>query len=508
MEFRDLKENYLKETVPENKISMIKSFSSLIDKNNLNFFASQYKNESDGKVRAKIVKVLASNVPNISSEIFIEALTDNFISARKAAVITLGKIKFLSALNPLLEMLSNPSLEIKYEVIKSVVNIGKLGNASGIMNCFDEGNVHVKRAIPIILGRIHSDESISYLKELLHKNDPEVRCNAIQALEKLVQVKDARLVINLLDDINVDVRKASINALGVIKSKRAIDPLLKLLKNKDEEIRTLSLQSLEQIFISLGSYEKIYEVANSKNLTERKEAIKLLGLLKDVKSVDYMINSFKSSDNKTRKLAYTSLIQISKDKVPNQVLEGLKAKEWKIRSLCAKIVGKIGNDQQISLLLDLLKDPDNKVREIAIEAISKTHNQLIINEVKSLLSSSNWKIKRAAVKLLIKIGKEDSLDALLPLINDDDLFVKSWIALALGKFENINDISPFIEMLEDKDPKIRIAAARALGQLGDSSALNPLANSLWDDDWTVRKEIELALDNIDSNWLKLIKSDI
>jgi len=133
-------------------------------------------------------------------------------------------------------------------------------------------------------------------------------------------------------------------------------------------------------------------------------------------------------------------------------------------------------------------------------------NQKYLKDVKSFLSSSNWKTKRAAVKLLIKIGNEDSLEALLPLINDDDLFIKSWIALALGKVENISDISPFIEMLEDSDPKIRIAAAKALGQLGDKSVLNSLANSLWDDDWAVRKEIEVALNKIDPNWLKLIKS--
>ncbi len=504
MEFQELKDKYLKETVPENKVDMINSFGNLIDKINLSFFALQYKNESDGKVRAKIIEVIANNVPEVSNPILIEALKDNFITARKTAVIALGKTKFLSALNPLLEMLSNPSLEIKDEVIKSIVSIGKLGDVTGIINYFDNGNIHVKRAIPIILGRIQSDESINYLKDMLHKNDPEVRRNAIQALEKLIQVKDARLIINLLDDKDEDVKKASIKALSVIKSKRAIDPLLRLLKNKDEDIRRLSIQSLEQIFIALDSYEKIYEVANSKNMIERKEAIKLLGLLKDKNSIDYMINSFKSSDNKTRKLAYNSLIQISKDEVPVQVLEGLKDKEWKIRSLCAKLIGKLGNEQQISILLTLLNDPDNRVRDIAIEALSKISNQTYTNEVKTLLNSTNWKTKRAAVKLLIKLGDEDSLEALFPLINDDDLFIKSWIALALGKFENISDISPFIEMLKDRDPKIRIASAKALGQIGNKEALEPLAKSLWDDDWNVRKEVETALNRIDSNWLKSI----
>ncbi|NVM17078.1 MAG: HEAT repeat domain-containing protein [Candidatus Lokiarchaeota archaeon] len=502
MEFQELKDKYLKETVPENKVDMINSFGNLIDKIDLSFFALQYKNESDGKVRAKIIEVIANNVPEVSSPILIEALKDNFITARKTAVIALGKTKFLSALNPLLEMLSNPSLEIKYEVIKSIVNIGKLGDVTGIINYFNNGNIHVKRAIPIILGRIQSDDSINYLKDLLHKNDPEVRCNAIQALEKLIQVKDARLIINLLDDIDVDVKKASIKALGVIKSKRAIDPLLKLLKNKEEDIRKLSVHSLEQIFISLDSYEKIYEVANSKNMIERKEAIKLLGLLKDRSSIDYMINSFKSSDSKIRKLAYNSLVQISKDVVPIQVLEGLNHKEWKIRSFCAKLVGRLGNEQQISILLTLLNDPDNRVRDIAIEALSKISSQTYIDEMKTLLNSTNWKTKRAAVKLLIKIGNEKSLEVLLPLINDKDLYIKSWIALALGKFENISDITPFVEMLKDSDPKIRIASAKALGQIGNREALDYLAKSLWDDNWNVRKEVEVALNKIDSDWLK------
>lgn len=502
MEFQELKDNYLKESVPENKIDMINSFSNLINKNNLSFFTTQYKNEPDGKVRAKLIEFIASNVPEDSSPILIEALTDNSLTARKTAVIALGNIRFLSALNPLLEMLSNPSLEIKDEVIKSIVNIGKLGGVTGIINYFELGNIHGKRAVPIILGKIQCDESTSYLKELLRKNDPEVRCSAIQALEKILEMKDARLIINLLDDIDADVKKASIKALGVIKSKRAIDPLLSLLKNKDEDIRKLANQSLEQIFITLDSYEKIYDVASSKNMLQRKEAIKLLGLLGDINSIDFMIKCFKSTDNKTRKLAYNSLLQISKDSVPVQVLENLKSKDWKIRSLCARLIGKLGNEQQISQLLDLLNDPDNRVRDIAIDALSKISSQKCINEVKTLLNSTNWKAKRAAVKLIIKLGDEESLEVLLPLINDEDLYIRSWIALALGKFENIRDITPFMEMLKDSDPKIRIASAKALGQLGNKEALEPLAKSLWDDNWDVRKEVEKALNQIDPNWLK------
>ena len=502
MNFQEFREEYLKATTPEENIKILNAAGNLNDNGSLSFFSKQYKIESDGKVRAEIIKYLSNNMPESSNSILIEALSDNSIEVRKMAVVALGKEKSHTSLIPLLEMLSNPSLEIRDSVINSVVNIGNLGNLNEIIGFYNKGNVHIKRSIPFILGRIQDEESTDFLKELLHKTDAEVRCNAIQALEKIIKTKDARLIINLLEDIDVDVKKASIKALGYIKSKRAIDPLLNLLKHKDEDIRKLALQSLKNIYITQDSYEKVYEVANSKNMVERKEAIKLLGLLKDKNSIDYMINSFKSNDNKIRKLAFNSLIQISGGRIPYQIIEGLKAKEWKVRSLCAKLIGKIGNDQEKFLLLGLLHDAVNKVREIAIDSLSINPNQIIIGEVKSLLKSQDWKTRRAAVKVLIKLSSEESLEALMPLINDDDLFIKSWIALALGKFETISDISPFIDMLKDKDPKIRIASAKALGQMRNREALEALSNSLWDDNWEVRKEVEGALNKIDPNWLK------
>jgi len=95
MGFQEFKEEYLKITVPENKVDMINSINILIDKDFLSFFTTQYKNESDGKVRATIIDVVASSVPKASNSILIEALKDNFLEARKMAVIAIGKIKSL-----------------------------------------------------------------------------------------------------------------------------------------------------------------------------------------------------------------------------------------------------------------------------------------------------------------------------------------------------------------------------------------------------------------------------
>jgi len=112
MNFQELKSSYLKETVPLKKIQLIESVALHFENGGIEFLLSQYKSESDGKVRKKIIDVAGKNINDISIQLLIKALTDNNIESRKASVIALGKAKASIALIPLLNMLQNPSLEI------------------------------------------------------------------------------------------------------------------------------------------------------------------------------------------------------------------------------------------------------------------------------------------------------------------------------------------------------------------------------------------------------------
>jgi len=167
MGFQEFKDDYLKATAPEERINILNSVRNLSDNSDLSFFSTQYKQESDGKVRAEIINFISRNFANDSSSILIDALTDNSIETRKMAVKALGRGQKFSSIKPLLEMLSNPSLEIRGEVFKSVVNIGRIGNLNEILECYEKENIHVKRSIPNILGKIQNEDSMNILKELL-----------------------------------------------------------------------------------------------------------------------------------------------------------------------------------------------------------------------------------------------------------------------------------------------------------------------------------------------------
>ena len=505
MGFQELKSSYMKETVPLKKIQLIESVALHFKNGWLEFLLSQYKGETDGRVRKKMIDVAGKNINEISIQLLIKALTDNNVESKKASVIALGKAKASKALIPLLSMLQNPSLEIKDVVLASIIRIGKEGALDIIFNYINKGNIHVKRSIPYILGKIGSRECIEQLKELLTHEDPLIRKNSIKGLDKLIQIKEAKFILNALSDQDLRVKKAAIRALATIRSKRAIPHLIKFLKEKNPEIRKLSVRTLFSILSNQPPpYDKIYEILNGRNLISRREAIKLLSLLEDKNSIDYLIRTFNSKDAKLRRLAYNAILNIYKFKAPTQITEGLNAKEWRIRRLCARVIGEIGDENVINALFTLLSDNDSKVREAAIESLSRFGSDRIIERAKELTTDLNWKTRRAGVKLIIKIGDGKSVESLIVLMEDEDIFIRSWVAMALGKLENISDITPFITLLKDKDPKMRIAAAKALSQIGDKEALEHLAKSLWDDDWKVKKEIEVALNTIDPNWLELI----
>ena len=44
----------------------------------------------------------------------------------------------------------------------------------------------------------------------------------------------------------------------------------------------------------------------------------------------------------------------------------------------------------------------------------------------------------------------------------------------------------------------------SLGEVGDIKAIKPLSNLMADDDWDVRKEVEKALNQIDSDWMSFL----
>lgn len=499
---QDIKNTFLNDRHPQLRIKLIDLFATIYGNDGIKFIKEQYKNCSDGTVRKNLIEKVGDADLNGSIPFFIEVLGDPNIEAMELAITLLGKSGNKDALVPLIERLHFRNAEIYNPLIKSIVQIGKKGHQQIVYNYIDTDDVNIKREIPVILGKIGNKESETVLINYLRDGNPIIRKNSLKALEKIIELKNIKHILATLNDQDIDVRKESIRVLGNIGSKRAINPLLEILKDNDVKRRNLAKNALYKIFKKIESNDGLYDILKGKNINARKEATKLLGMLKDVNAIDTLIKSFDSTVASIRRASYRAILQILQNKIDERIINSLAEKSWRIRMYSTKILGDIGDPNTIETVFKLIEDENGNVRKAAVDALINFKSDKVIEMANSSLKSSNWKTRRTGVKLLIRVGSKDSINSLISCLNDDDVYIKSWAAMALGKIKDLDSIEPFIQLLKENDDKIRLSAVKALGEIGNKDAIKPLVEILGDDNWDVKKEVENSLNRINPDWME------
>ena len=502
LRLQDIKNTFLNDRHPQLRIKLIDLFATIYGNEGIKFLKDQYKNCNDGTVRKTLIEKIGNADLNDSIPFFIEVLGDTNIEVKELAITLLGKSGSKEALAPLIERLHLRNAEIYVPLIKSIVQIGKKGYQEIVYNYIDTEDVNIKREIPVILGKMGIKESETVLINFLEDENPLIRKNSLKALEKIIDLKNIKNILATLNDPDIDVRKESIRVLGNIGSKRAISPLLAILKDKDAKIRNLTKNALYKIFKKIESNDVLYDILKGKNVNARKEAIKLLGMLKDVNAIDTLIKTFDSTVASIRRASFRAILQILQNKIDEKILNSLAGKSWRIRMYCTKILGEIGDPNTLNTVFNLIEDENGSVRKAAIDALINFKSDKVIEMAKSSLKNSNWKIRRAGVKLLIRVGSENSINSLISCLNDDDVYIKSWAAMALGRIKDVDSIEPFIQLLKENDDKIRLSAVKALGEIGKKDAIKHLVELLGDDNWDVKKAVENSLNRINPDWME------
>ena len=411
--FQNIKTVFLNDQHPQLRHKLIDLLTICYNIDGIDFLKEQYKKCKDGSVRKKVIEKTGQGDLNNSLLFFIEALNDPDIEAKKEAIILLGKTDAGEALTPLINILHFRNNEIYNSLIDSIVKIGKKGNLHVINDFVSSEDLYIKREIPLILGKIKNKESENVLINFLSDEDSIIRKNSVKALDGIIELKNVKNVIALLTDQDIEVRKEVIRVLGNLGSKRGIKPLLDLLKENDAKIRNLAKNALYKNLDKTKSPELLYEIVKGRNINARREAIKLLGMLKDDNAIDLLLSVFNSKVASLRGSAYRSLLRILSNNIDNKIISALSDKSWQVRMFCAKIIGEIADPITIDYIFDLIEDENGSVRKAAVDALIKFKNNKVTEFAIKSLKSSNWKTRRAAVKVLLRTGSDESLNSLI-----------------------------------------------------------------------------------------------
>jgi hypothetical protein len=155
------------------------------------------------------------------------------------------------------------------------------------------------RAMLTILGQIGSSDSIEGLKHTVYHEDDRVRKEAIRCLTKIGGPSAEEILVDLLSDKDASILKQVIFSLGILKSDKALDPLiritgkwdifLKSLPLKKEALQTIGLIADRRVLPHLKKIaNKSHWFAPKRGEDLRVAVIAVIGQLGDESSLDFL----------------------------------------------------------------------------------------------------------------------------------------------------------------------------------------------------------------------------
>lgn len=297
------------------------------------------------------------------------------------------------------------------------------------------------------------------LLTLLKDADPEIVAQAAKVLGDAKIAEAGPLLIPLLADKNPRVKFFGAQALGRIKEKQAVTPLLDMIKaNKDEDVylRHAAVLALSRI----GEVEPIVALANNPDKSLRIASVLVLRRLSDAKISIFL-------QDKDEYIATEAARGINDDLSITPALPALaatlKEKRFTSEPLLRRAINaalRVGGDEQLDNLIAFAKRPDvsKELRAEALATLGGWANPSVLDRVDGRYRgpvTRNADIVKAKIKP--QVGT---------LLQDSDTGILVATAQMLSEL-NISDENATLAKILDnsKEPKVRAAMLTALHDL-------------------------------------------
>lgn len=385
----------------------------------------------------------------------IKSMDDKSESVKMAAFKALGRSSDPRAIEILLKpeehevlvrkVLNDENYNVSYAYIKgpdAVEPLLKFLNGAGrkqklrVINC---------------LGKIPDRRAIKMMVELAQDSDREIRLEALKHFEwdywNLSSMHSIQC-IRLLSSVNYwkysDKNKMDCCFIDA----GALSPLVEMLADKDEEIRSGVKETLTRLESGFSSLR--YSFSENHEREQQNSYIR--------RFVEYRQKEHQDFED--------------------LLVEKLKDKDPMMRAGCAEILGSFRDRRVEPNLLILLKDEYPAVRASAASALRFSDNPEVLQEVTYLLRDKSDSVVHASINSLY--GKNLScLKDIKPIL--ECKIYKSEVIPLLGMSPNPTAVDKLLEYLQSNNPDYKKKAIAALRQLGDEKAA-PILQEVMDED--------------------------
>lgn len=324
----------------------------------------------------------------------------------------------------------------------------------------------------------------------------------VAALKKAGNVR--KLIDALAYDKDTEIQLDAVDALGLLKDERAVEPLVAALG-------PLGPPGHARISIALSrigdkrAFKPLLQLAARPISPERLTVIRALGDMADPRLAEPLAKIFRAGDGPTRGAAVEALRKIGPPAIP-YLTEVIKVASEQIHLYAAEALGLIGDPKAVEPLKELLASRNAEVRIAASRALSRFQWQpkeptaliryaldLGLEEHAAQASTTlmeplvtaahNWDASSiTAVRALARNGSHEALDVLMSLLRSPDASPRFWSALVLSTARiDLGTIVPALfKVLRDPDFGVASSAlfsilqiTRRLGESLDLGTYHP-----------------------------------
>ena len=345
----------------------------------------------------------------------------------------------------------------------------------------------VRHAAIIALSRLGDGRAVQDLAKpkFLQSDDVNVRWATVKALGVLGDILVLDKLVPLVDDEEWLVRNEVISILtdkaGEIVERR--DPalariLLRMLSISDPGIIKIASEGL----VSIAPACSNLLIDALKNVKEkvRYHAALILGQAKEIRAMPQLTLALRDSSAIVRKAAVIALGKIGDKNALLPLIESMYDRNDHVRAAVIEALETFGTDILEPLHSELIHTRDKDVMAATVTVLGSVTESKSIPELVDLLSSSYHTVRHATVLALTKFGikcvpfllehlrpQTTNLDILIQeASNADNMTQKLRTIKALGDLEDYRATVILKSMLKDQNSDVVFAAQEALVKIG------------------------------------------
>ncbi|HNY11954.1 MAG TPA: HEAT repeat domain-containing protein [Candidatus Wallbacteria bacterium] len=366
-------------------------------------------------------------------------------SVRALACKSLSKFKNQAAAFLLVNMLSDRDPDVRFHASESLLKIGE-NSVSSVIAALGHDEWIVRRQAFELMKKMaqSSSSTLQTLKKALNSEDLNVKFWTVKLLCELGDPDIVPHVKKIFKNGKIEEKVSIINAVSGEKLDSEIkDLIINGLSDAAWRVRKASADALTKSGIAIAG--EIVEKLSSKNIDIYYWATRILGSLKAECAVEPLIKILREGDEERSEFAVAALGEIANQRASRSLIDLLDSDSWTLRKTasealvnigepvlaqicaaysaenasddmrywCVRIAGDLRAKESASFILKALDDPKWFVRSCACHSLSQFYDlqNEHIEKLFLLRYDKNSEVGKSAERALDAIGGERLMEA-------------------------------------------------------------------------------------------------